>query len=107
MTRGSGVEVLGRLSGLGERPGDRVLGELVVKAAPSGGGHTTPLTTLAGVGSEAGEPGIGARLRLAVKDRFREREGGSQVGWEPTVSIVPTDGARIPQDCPYGRLRRA
>jgi len=106
MTRGSGVEVLGRLSGLGERPGDRVLGELVVKAAPSGGGHTTPLTTLAVVGSKSGN--LDWRTAATSRQRpFSGGGGGSQVGWEPTVSIVPTDGARIPQDCPYGRLRRA
>lgn len=72
-----GVEVLGRLSGLGERLGDHVLGELVVEAAPSGGGHTTPLATLALVGSEVrgvGHGGTVAWLQLAVKDRFREGE---------------------------------
>lgn len=68
----------------------------------------TPRPSLASLLSVrmSGESGIGARLLLAVKDRFREGEGGSQVGWEPTVPIVPAVGARNPQNCPYGRLRR-
>jgi hypothetical protein len=62
--------------GWGERPGDRVLGELVVEAAPSGGGHTTPLATLAVVGSDV--RGI-RHWRTAATSRQRPFSGGG--GW--------------------------